>query len=69
MGAQQTRFLSYASCYDPAPVVGVACFPQGDAWSPAVLAATIIPAARRLARHPLLAQCTFLGDRALLAAD
>eukprot|EP00969_Alexandrium_andersonii_P097610 4310343-Alexandrium_andersonii.AAC.1 len=49
MWAGQRCYLSFGGAYLPAPVADLGCLPQGDAWSPAALSATLTPVVRRIA--------------------
>eukprot|EP00969_Alexandrium_andersonii_P310221 13708631-Alexandrium_andersonii.AAC.1 len=70
MWRRQRRHLSYAALYLPRPVQDNRCLPQGDAWAPMCLSATLAPVIRRIAQQSgsSLHQMNFLDDRTVARA-
>eukprot|EP00969_Alexandrium_andersonii_P019200 838356-Alexandrium_andersonii.AAC.1 len=60
-----------AGRYLDAPARGISCLPQGDAWAPACLGASLAPGARavRASQGAAVHQVNFLGDRTIGAAS
>eukprot|EP00969_Alexandrium_andersonii_P143628 6350731-Alexandrium_andersonii.AAC.1 len=70
MWRRQRRHLSFVALYLPCPAQDNRCLPQGDAWAPMCLCATLAPVIRRIAHEggSCFYQMNFLDDRTLAGA-